>query len=227
MNKCICVAALLLGGSALSAQAQTKAGTVLLGGGLGASKSKAEYTASYQSQTGHSESTSFSLSPRAGYFLADNLVLGLITAYNHSRSESEGFDNVGIKNTYTTKGNGYQLGPFVRYYKMLGEKAGFFGQLEAGYSRSSGESEDNNASLSTRKNRGYYGLLTPGFAYFPTPKLGLEITLGNVGYSKNTTVATDSFQQEPIRTTETTESGLGASFSLGSLAIGAAFYLGR
>ncbi|PJJ48406.1 outer membrane protein with beta-barrel domain [Hymenobacter chitinivorans DSM 11115] len=228
MNKCICAAALLCG-SALSAHAQIKAGTVLLGGGLNFSNARTESSSSPAIQTTKSKSTQFSLVPQAGYFLADNLMLGFEASYTHSSSKQEGFDYLGTLNTFTGKGNGYRLGPLVRYYKMVSDNAGFFGQVAAGYSSGHSETEGTNSYAATDKSKGGYAFLMPGFVYFPLPKLGLEATFGSVGYSKSTweSSATSFNPQEPARTSKNTESGFGATFALSSLSLGAAFYLGR
>ncbi|WP_156109099.1 hypothetical protein [Hymenobacter sp. APR13] len=217
---------LLLLGAATAAHAQTSAGTVLLGGSVGYGYSKDE--GSYGSSQSERTRYEFSFSPTAGYFVADNLAVGLAGTiqtdkrkepyidYNQASSPAYSFE---FTSSYKS------IGPFVRYYKMLSEKAGFYGQLAGGY-RTGHSSSESNAPLfesSDGKYRGSYATLMPGFVFFPTPKFGLELTSGNLGYfnNKNTQEPT---QQRPRQ--ENKSSGFGAYFGLQNLTIGASFYLG-
>ncbi|TGE14933.1 autotransporter outer membrane beta-barrel domain-containing protein [Hymenobacter elongatus] len=229
MKKFICAAA-LLGGTALTTHAQTTAGTVLLGGSFGFASGTTKNTSSFSTSAQETKSSSYSLAPRVGYFLADNLAVGLQLDFSRSKSKytSAAVPNQSAYNTESTS-TGYQIGPFVRYYKMLGDKAGFYGQLMAGYSRSEGESttETPFALHSEQKSKGYYASFTPGFVFFPTDKLGLEVSVGNLGYGSSTTELKDSRPFSQVMTSERKDSGFGASFSLNALSIGAAFYVGR
>ena len=122
------VATLLLGAGA--AQAQLSAGHLLVGGSAGYSKdTPADSAANRESWT-----TTGNFSPRAGYFIKDNLVVGLDITFRGTRSvsdidvpSSDGNDGFEQKETTTTTTR--QFGPFVRYYKPVSEKAAFFGHL--------------------------------------------------------------------------------------------------
>ncbi|TGE20669.1 hypothetical protein E5K00_22010 [Hymenobacter aquaticus] len=224
MKQFICVAALLCG-SALTAHAQTTAGKLLLGGSLGFSSTK--YTPDVQ-KSFEQRQFQFNIAPKIGYFLADNWAVGLQTGFNHSKQTNT--DPYGATPyTYDQKRNGYQVGPFVRYYQMLGEKAGFFGQLTALYSRAKGESSSTTDNTATydEKSRSYSATLTPGFVFFPTDKLGLELSLGNLGYfaTKDEVRDTQTSGQRFNRSGKS--SGFGADFTLGTLMLGASLYLGR
>ena len=75
-----------------------------------------------------------------------------------------------------------------------------------------------------------YALFTPGLTYFASSKIGLEISLGSIGYNKNLTESTrviitesGDYYTSPI---EAESSGLGANFGLNNATISVKFYLG-
>nr|WP_286130592.1 hypothetical protein [Solirubrum puertoriconensis] len=116
--------------------------------------------------------------------------------------------------------------PFVRYYYMLGEKAGFYGQLSAGYSHeriTTDNTNPNSYTYHTKSDIGYVNL-TPAFVYFPTKKVGLEARLGYVGYDHSTNRTENATGLEAIKTTS---SNFTATFGISSFSLGASLYLGR
>jgi hypothetical protein len=60
--------------------------------------------------------------------------------------------------------------------------------------------------------------------FFPTPKLGLELTAGNIGYNRYRTKPEYSPAGQTINTT--TNSSFAASFGLSNLTLGASYYIG-
>lgn len=216
---------LLLLGCAATAHAQTSAGTVLLGGSVGYGSNKEE--SSSGQLAAERNWREFQFFPTAGYFVADNLALGLAGHFSSNKSEVSAtrYDPAyGIyQSEYTSKSRGAAIGPFVRYYHMAGEKIGFYGQFAGRYqSHRLEEKSEVPFETTNSKSTGFGAFFTPGFVFFPTNKLGLELTMGNLGYSRNTTTqeATSQRQEQKI-----TSSGFGAFFGLQNLALGASFYL--
>lgn len=218
---------LLLLGAATAVHAQTSAGTVLLGGNVGYNSSKDERSSgSFNFEETRKE---FRFLPTAGYFIFDNLAVGLTGGIQTAklvqpyRDYSQGSYSPVYDRNFTS--SSVNVGPFVRYYKMISEKAGFYGQLAGGFlsGRSETESDAPFFESDNIKLRGSYVTLTPGFVFFPAPKLGLELTLGNLGYSnfKNTYSATRQGQEYEVQS-----SSVGASLGLQYLNVGASFYLG-
>jgi hypothetical protein len=129
----------------LSIKAQTSKGMMNVGGDV-----------SYQntSYSGGGKSNTFSFSPSFGYFLSDNLALGLALGYTNTST------------TGSPSNNTFSIAPFVRYYKFTSEnKFAFFGQGSVGYANGTGQ--NGTVSVSVR----------PGFAYFFTPHWGLDLLL--------------------------------------------------
>ncbi len=161
--KKITLAAFALFGLIFSAEAQIQKGNVLIGTDLA------------NLQLGLSQPTYFSgsISPKAAWFVQDNLALG-------------GFANFGIT---TTKGNGsnttYGVGALGRYYAggdtPLLKHGRVFGEATVGFSGV-------NLSANGGSTNGLGFGFGPGFAYFVTPSIGLETLLkynGVVGFGSS------------------------------------------
>jgi hypothetical protein len=162
----------LLAFTGFAAQAQIQRGNVLLGGNI----------ANLSLGLDDSKVFSFDITPKAAWFIEDNLALG-------------GYANLGIQ---TAKGSStttnYGIGALGRYYagndvevlrhgRLFGEATVGFG----GINTSNGGGNTNGVNLG----------IGPGFAYFVTPNIGLETLLkyngltgfGNAGYQSTLTLS--------------------------------------
>ncbi len=130
----------------------------------------------------------FNFTPTVGYFVADNLALGL-----NGDLQLQGGNAYGP--------NSFSLGPFARYYRFVGgsDKFALYGQGSVGYRHYSGGSD-----------LGYVGI-TPGLAFFPIPRFGLEASLRGLSYSSN------------FNDTHSFDFG----FGLQNIQFGAAYYFGK
>ncbi|WP_345113415.1 hypothetical protein [Hymenobacter algoricola] len=231
----LALSALLAGATISVAQAQTKERTVLLSGSIGYSSGKTENTTTAIPGTpalpGQSSGSSIAVGSQAGFFIADNLVVGLNAGLSSGKNNysQDMYTSPGIIQTSATKETLKRLsfGPFVRYYHMVGEKAGFYGQLSGGYQRSTEETTGDPPFFVSRttKGSGGYASILPGFVYFPTAKLGLELTLGSLSYTK---ITSTSQVLAPARSEgKSTSSNFAANFGLQNLTLGASFHLGN
>lgn len=155
-----------------AAQAQIQRGNVLMGGNI----------ANLSLGLDNSKVFSFDLTPKAAWFIEDNLALG-------------GYANLGIstaKNSNTV--TRYGVGLLGRYYmgndvEVL-RHGRFFGEVTAGFG---GINVSNGGGNTNGINLG----IGPGFAYFVTPSIGLETLLkynglagfGNAGYQSTLTLS--------------------------------------
>ncbi|MCC2545801.1 hypothetical protein LJY25_05035 [Hymenobacter sp. BT175] len=240
--KKIITAAVLLAGAYLPAQAQIGAGTILLGGSLGYSSQKTEGSLGFTNTNELlSKENRFSASPTAAYFLADNLAVGINLGYSRGTTIQNfyavslpGSPNPSVRLIGESEqvSRSFSVGPMARYYKFVGDKAAFFGQLGGGYRSSRSEITSppgvfgGTNQLTT--GSGFYGVLSPGFAFFPSDKFGLEVSLCGLGYQRlnqeTNYIAPSTPEPNPRKSTLSTfDAGLGLS----SLQLGAAFYLGR
>ncbi|SKB89028.1 outer membrane beta-barrel protein [Daejeonella lutea] len=154
---------------ALSANAQTEKGKWILGG-----------TASYDSQKsdadGAKASETLSLVPNLGYFVSDNFALGTGVGYNYSK--------VG-----TASPSGYNeafvVSPFGRYYVGLSDQFKFFGQAAVPLAFGTVKATDANGEAGAKvgSSTAVGVALSPGFAYFPTKKIGIEFAFRGISYN--------------------------------------------
>jgi hypothetical protein len=237
MNKIVqsaLAAVLLLGAQA--AQAQLSAGHLLIGGGV-------NYATESPQDEDPGEITkkvTGNFSPRIGYFVKENFVVGLDISYGGTREKIENkvVNGLGANVTKTTTKTTTQFGPFARYYKPLGDKAAFFGHLGLGFG---GQKETVEFEGADKPDAGEipkdikYSIidisLRPGFAYFITPRFGLELMTDafSIGYNSKR-------KKEPLpsgaKDEDFTEKGFNATADLRDLInplswqIGASFYFG-
>lgn len=193
----------------LPLQAQTSKGSILLGGSLNYSRSHSQ---TQHPQNGRSSGNyqNIGLAPMAGYFIADNLVVGTTLSGAMDRS---------IQNDeLSSKSYSWGAGPFARYYKFIGEKIAFFGQAGFGFYKSSSKNRIASGELKPYQKFEQFNISAqPGISYFPIPRLGFQLTMGSLGYFK-----TDSKYQvsQPENQSAQTGKSFSANFGMNQLAVG-------
>ena len=204
---------LLLSGLAHIGFAQTaiNAGTVELGGSINYLH-KEENTKSNTTYTSNLDT--FTATPYLGYFVANNLAVGVNLGYTVQETKDV-YISPSSSPTYRTYSS-LRLGPYVRYYKLLTEQFGFTGTLSGGYSRDSQP-----ASSNTRdgKSSGFYSGFTPGIIFLPIPKLGIGASIGGLAYTRLSVHDTGSYSD--------VTSTFGASFGLAQLTFSGTYFFGR
>ena len=192
-------------GAATSAQAQSAAstattsgssagggsiaaGTISLGGGIGYSNttSQISYNVNGNPYSNDTKSSQFSFTPTVGYFIASNLELGLSLGYS-SRSQSYTIVPV-TPSPVTTRveldpTTMLQVGPYVRYYKMLSDQFGVTGALNAGFQHSR-DYDYNNSTITEFKGSGFYASMTLAIVFFPVPRFAMSASMGCLGYNR-------------------------------------------
>ncbi|MCI1188418.1 hypothetical protein MON38_13390 [Hymenobacter sp. DH14] len=215
------------------AQAQSiPAGTVSLGGSVGYSRSTSNNSGTSNGTTYTNETTTsqFSLAPSVGYFVADNLAIGLTFSYQaFSKPYITYTPAPSVVRAQLDPTTTLRLGAYGQYYKMLTEQFGFLGTLGGGYQSMRDYAYTGNSSsalISEFKASGYYAELTPGIVFFPIPKLGLTASIGslafnhlNYDYPTNSGTAPSGYESK--------SSTFGASFGLSQLQFGGTYYFGR
>lgn len=146
------------------AMAQTTAGNMMIGGGFRISSSTQETAAD------DLKSSQFGVSPSFGYFLSDGLALGV----------NVGFDS--YKYTNDDKQTIFSFGPFVRYYKFIADdKFAFIGT--AGVNFGSGKYDPDAGNETKTSSMNVY--VSPGFAYFFSPKWSLDFQLQGISFNSS------------------------------------------
>lgn len=150
-----------------AAWAQTTQGSKSVGGGF-------EYYSNKQENIYGNydyESSSFEIMPQVGYFIIDNLEVGVLLNYTSGKS--------GYTQLDPTKNSSFSVGPFARYYKFTSnERFAFTGTFSVSFG--SGKTSYQNAESKTG-NMGVF--ISPGFTYFFSEKWGLDFQLQGIGFT--------------------------------------------
>jgi Outer membrane protein beta-barrel domain len=163
----VAVAALTFG-----AKAQTEKGKIILGGNVGISSSKTD---------GAPKSDfSFSVVPNVGYFVGNNIAIGTGVGYTYDKSVSTHEQN-----------EAFVVAPFGRYYVNLSDQFKFFGHLAVPMAFGTEKIVNNNGDTGAKvASTTLIGVnLAPGFAFFPTKKVGIEFSVNGLSYANYTAKA--------------------------------------
>lgn len=150
-------------------------GTWNLGGELSFGKSNYENKGATSYETNN---LNFSFSPKAGYAISDNFIIGLGLGYSYQNFE--GSEDSFIKNM---KSNSLSVFPYVRKHYNMSSKFSLYLQGEIKYSKSWFKQDDKNYNTSTDNNL-FIGI-RPGINYFLNKNFALEASIGSLGYSKS------------------------------------------
>lgn len=139
-------------------QAQTEKGNWLLGG-----------SGSFQhlSQSGNLNSNHIQFYPKAGFFVADHLVVGLMPLVEMSIVDKDNRTSRN-PNTYTLS-----IGPFARYYFPVSSSISLFGEGYATYGTHYYKPKQSMANSAI-----YSWRIGPGAAFFLSPSISLDISVG-------------------------------------------------
>ncbi|MCY4778985.1 outer membrane beta-barrel protein [Sphingobacterium sp. UT-1RO-CII-1] len=163
----------------LASQAQTEKGKFLVGGQVGFETSKIKDT--------DTKANSFSINPTVGYFVSDNWAIGTAVGYDWAKGETAKDASV--------KTDAFNVAPFARNYVGNGQFRFFsqlsvpmqFGKTTTEVAGVEGESKFQNIGVE----------LAPGFAFFPTSKIGIELKVRGLYFEsskdKTADVTTNTF----------------------------------
>lgn len=153
-----------------------------------------------------SSSLSFSFSTKAGYFFANNFVVGALIDLNRSSNK---FDSGG--DDLISNSTNYSLGPFVRYY-FLEDNIKLFIDGAYIFEGFSAESRERDAQTFFTENNNNYFNLGLGLAFFVKKYLALELSLNYTRRSEDNSNSSQDF--EITRITNQFQSRIGFSIFL-------------
>lgn len=178
---------------AFTANAQTEKGRSFINGAIGFSSNKNESNSTGFSPSDQ-KSTTFFVVPRFGYFVANNLVVGLGLGYTQNKNTSSSY-TINSSNIVFYKQKAVQrnlsVGPFLRKYVDIVDKFKFFAQVNAGVGLGKAENEvvynaqSYGTSNTSNKFTSYNAALSPGFAFFPSKRWAIEFSFTLLGYNKS------------------------------------------
>jgi len=149
-----------------SANAQTEKGKFILGGNVGFNSTKVEGAAK--------SDVSFSIVPSAGYFVSNNFALGTGVGYTYDKQVSR-----------LQLNEAFVVAPFGRYYVGLSDQFKFFGQLSVpmAFGNNKVVDLDGNVGEKYASTTSIGVNLAPGFAFFPTKRIGIEVSVSGLSYN--------------------------------------------
>jgi len=166
--KKVLLSLIAVAGLAFTTQAQTEKGNFMVGGNVELNTSKND---------GASKTDlNFSVVPSVGYFITNDLAIGTGVGYEFAKSYST---------LASAKSSAFVIAPFARAYKGINEQFKFFGQLSVpmsfGNNKVGDANGDNFVKVGNNNNVGV--ALSPGFAFFPSKKFGIEFSVNGISYN--------------------------------------------
>lgn len=154
-----------------SVQAQTIKGTKVVGGGFQLQIEKDHEYAESETKT-----TDFSFIPSVGYFVIDNLAVGINFNYSNSKTEY-----TILNNSNTSKSSSFAVGPFARYYMHTSnEDFIIYGQVTTLF----GSGKETDINDNKTKTSSFDIALSPGLTYFFNEHWAVELGFRGFGYNK-------------------------------------------
>lgn len=173
MKKTVLLVAIVLAGIT-SSFAQTSAGNVMAGGSFGFSSTGGEVV-NGNTTNQKNTTTSFSIIPRAGYFISDGLAVG--TGIGFSSQKTTDPDDNYISSSL------FQISPFARYYVSLGEKVSLYGEGAVNLGFGGSKAVAGGTEIDTGDVSAFGIAVSPGINYFITDRLGLDIGFSLISFS--------------------------------------------
>lgn len=205
----------LLSFSFSTALSQNMKGRMMIGGRISFSGSN------YSESNIETSSYGFSVRPNFGGFVSKNISLGIIADYRYGTSTTKStFNSENRRSETHTAGAAGQF----RHYKFFGSKFAFISLLTAGYSRSFSTDRIKNSTehLTTKSFSDNINVdVSPAIVYFVSPKFGLELGFGRIGYGYVSTVS-----RRFGSSNRSERSSFNIDFGLNSLEIGLMYYFG-
>lgn len=148
-------------------------GSWIMGGYVNASGNRLENPSS------ETRSFAFSIRPEAGYFISDNLALGMLAGYGYAYDKNNG---TSTSSKYET--NGFVVAPYIKTYLPVSRSfaINFTGSMEYGRRWINYETENCINCSNTIENR-YSVAVQPGLSYQLSDRFLLDARLGILQYS--------------------------------------------
>ncbi|WP_055446209.1 outer membrane beta-barrel protein [Lacinutrix mariniflava] len=130
---------------------------------------------------GDSKDNQFEISPKVGFFVSDNIAVGVSLGFESFKNENSGINPVTFEEaTIESKRTSLSAGVFGRYYATPASQFSFFGELAAKFVASKNEQDF------VEEDQKFDGLdfeFAPGISYFVSDSITLEASIGVLGYN--------------------------------------------
>jgi hypothetical protein len=138
-----------------------------------------------------SKNNSLSISPGVGFFLNPKIAIGGGINYNYSFQQYDylylDYNTGTYINDYSKYStNGIGISAFTRYYMPLSNSIYFALQGQINFTRANRTNVNKTGTQETTQEIPSYSLgltIKPVFIFFPSPKWGIEASVGSLGYT--------------------------------------------
>ena len=155
--------------------------------------------------------------PAVSYFIKDDLAVGLVFGSASYKQQVAGVDN--------EKSSGLSIAPSVRYYMPIGNRVKFYGQLLVPIGSEKTTLLGGAAVDVKTQTMGVN--LSPGFAFFPSQKISLELNLGSIYFKSAKTGDEKETNMGVSMLGEDLYSNSNNFYNYGTTSIGIKFHLGK
>lgn len=166
--KKVLLSLIAVAGLAFTTQAQTEKGNFLIGGNVELNTGKNDGAAK--------SDLNFSVVPSVGYFFSNNFAVGTGVGYEYAKSYST---------LASAQSSAFVVSPYLRGYKGINDQFKFFGQLSVPMAFGNNKLGDANGNnmVKTGSNNSVGVALSPGIAFFPSKKFGIEFSVNGISYN--------------------------------------------
>lgn len=134
-----------------------------------------------QNYIGESTGYGFAISPKVGYTLNNNLILGLGFDYAHTSRETEREDPADNSTNTTDR---YGIFPYIKKYFPLSKKLALHVQAETRYTKYKPSIENASAEVTTSmESHELFIGLRPGISYSLSKNILMQANIGALGYN--------------------------------------------
>ncbi|MBA3901179.1 MAG: outer membrane beta-barrel protein [Bacteroidetes bacterium] len=204
----------------VNAYAQISKGSKLIGGSLNFYSS--DNIQGHALEKSSSNSQNFNSQVFGGYFIKDNLAIGLGAGYGLQKSSNEANNHTSVNTS-----NRISFMPFTRYYKMVNDNFGIFAQAQLGFIAGSSKSQQDSPGVHNLNPQSKFTTLnltvSPGVCYFLTNKFSLEGSFGGIGYNTTNTKTSGEFNSKST----STSNDVFFNFNFSGIGLGLVYYWGR
>jgi hypothetical protein len=172
----------------------------------------------YTNLTYRSSTNNYSINPKLGDFIADNVVLGLGAMYTYSNSKNTQESDTTSYTNQTTS-HRLQFAPYLGYYIQLSDKFYFSITGSMGYQFTLAYHRTGTNLADDKEDKSYElrAALMPGITYFIHKKFALQASVGSIYYAyTHGKDFTNSYS-------DTNEGGL--NFNLSTISLGVQYFL--
>lgn len=124
------------------------------------------------------KNTVFTVAPSAGYFVTNNIAIGVGLGYSSSNSDI----NDGFSAPYEETASAFAAGVFGRYYFTPANRFTIFTDLSVAYTTIKYETDVDGGFDSESKENGFGVAFAPGINYWISNHLALETSFGILSY---------------------------------------------